>query len=96
MQNNPNIVDEFNGVSDEQLLTTRNNYRRYRDMAIFYSIGLYALSIIDAYVDASLNTYDISDDLALRVEPMCDFQNLRFASGASPTPVAGLSFKLTF
>ena len=95
MQNNPNIVDEFNGVSDEQLLTTRNNYRRYRDMAIFYSIGLYALSIIDAYVDASLNTYDISD-LALRVEPMCDFQNLRFASGASPTPVAGLSFKLTF
>lgn len=96
MENNPNIVDPYEGVDTNVILNTRNNYRRYRDMAIFYSIGLYALSIIDAYVDASLNTYDISDDLAIRVEPMCDFQNLHYAGGNSPTPVAGLSFKLKF
>jgi hypothetical protein len=32
-------------------------------------IGVYALSIIDAYVDASLSEFDISNDLSLRVAP---------------------------
>ena len=32
-------------------------------------VGVYALSIIDAYVDASLSEFDISKDLSLRVEP---------------------------
>ena len=32
-------------------------------------IGIYAFSVIDAYVDASLSEFDISDDLSLRVEP---------------------------
>lgn len=32
-------------------------------------LGVYGLSIIDAYVDASLSEFDISDDLSLHVEP---------------------------
>jgi hypothetical protein len=32
-------------------------------------LGVYALSVIDAYVDASLSTFDISDDLSLQVQP---------------------------
>ena len=32
-------------------------------------IGVYALSIVDAYVDASLSEFDISNNLSLRVEP---------------------------
>lgn len=44
-------------------------YRRYRDLSIFCLIGVYALSVIDAYVDASLSEFDISKDLSLRVEP---------------------------
>ena len=32
-------------------------------------IGIYAFSVIDAYVDASLSEFDISDDLSLRIEP---------------------------
>ena len=44
-------------------------YRRQRDMSIFCFIGVYVLSIIDAYVDAELSNFDISKDLTLRVEP---------------------------
>ncbi len=44
-------------------------YRRYRDLSIFCFIGVYALSVIDAYVDAELSNFDISKDLGLRVEP---------------------------
>jgi hypothetical protein len=32
-------------------------------------IGVYALSVIDAYVDAELSAFDISKDLSLKVEP---------------------------
>jgi hypothetical protein len=33
-------------------------------------IGVYVLSIIDAYVDAELSDFDISKDLTLHVEPV--------------------------
>jgi hypothetical protein len=32
-------------------------------------IGVYALSVIDAYVDAELSAFDISKDLSLKVGP---------------------------
>lgn len=44
-------------------------YRRYRDLSLFCLIGVYALSVIDAYVDASLSEFDITPDLSMRVEP---------------------------
>ena len=47
----------------------KDYYRRYRDLSVFILIGVYALSVIDAYVDASLSEFDISKDLSLRVQP---------------------------
>lgn len=47
----------------------KDYYRKYRDLSIFCLIGVYALSVIDAYVDASLSEFDISKDLSLKVEP---------------------------
>lgn len=47
----------------------KNYYRKYRDMSIFAMIGVYLLSVVDAYVDAELSSFDISHDLSLKVEP---------------------------
>ena len=47
----------------------KDYYRKYRDLSIFCLIGVYALSVIDAYVDASLSQFDISKDLSMRIEP---------------------------
>ena len=47
----------------------KDRYRRWRDMSIFATIGVYALSVIDAYVDAQLSSFDISDDINLTIEP---------------------------
>lgn len=44
-------------------------YRRYRDLSIFCIAGVYLLSIIDAYVDAELSTFDIGTDLSLSISP---------------------------
>lgn len=47
----------------------KDYYRRYRDLSAFCFVGVYLLSVIDAYVDAQLSEFSISDDLSLRVSP---------------------------
>ncbi len=44
-------------------------YRRYRDLSIVSAIIVYGLSVLDAYVDAELATFDISPDLSLQITP---------------------------
>lgn len=53
----------------EQFRRRKDTYRRYRDLSIFAFIGVYLLSVIDAYVDAELSDFDISKDLGLKLEP---------------------------
>ena len=47
----------------------KDTYRRQRDLSIFAFIGVYVLSVIDAYVDAELSNFDITEDLSMKVEP---------------------------
>ena len=47
----------------------KDKYRRWRDLSFFVMLGVYALSVVDAYVDAELSQFDISRDLSLKVEP---------------------------
>lgn len=47
----------------------KDSYRRYRDLSIFCFIGVYIVSIIDAYVDAELANFDISKDLSMKMYP---------------------------
>ena len=44
-------------------------YRRNRDLTILLSIGAHVLQIAEAYVHAHLKEFDVSDDLALRIQP---------------------------
>ena len=53
----------------ETLRKRKDTYRRYRDLSIFAFIGVYLISVIDAYVDAELSNFDITPDLSMRVEP---------------------------
>lgn len=51
------------------LQTAQNNARRYRDLSIIVTIGFYALTIVDAYVDAQLYDFDISPGLSMHLQP---------------------------
>ncbi len=44
-------------------------YRRSRDLSIIGMLGVYLVSILDAYVDAQLYDFDVSPDLSLHIEP---------------------------
>ena len=67
----------------------KNKYRRWRDMSIFAFAGMYIVAAIDAYVDAELSHFDISPDLAFKVEPniMIDHRGV---------PSAGFSLAFNF
>ena len=47
----------------------KDHFRKYRDMSIFAFAGVYLISVVDAYVDAELSTFDISPDLSFHFEP---------------------------
>jgi len=59
------------GISQwtKTMQTKQEVYRRYRDLSIIASIGYYAITIVEAYVDAQLYDFDISPDLSLRFQP---------------------------
>lgn len=96
MDNNPNTNSFLDftkntnlSESDLERLKTllkngKDKFRRNRDLSIFVMIGVYALSIIDAYVDAELSNFDISKDLSFKIEPTIINDNYsRFNRGNS-------------
>ena len=88
-------IDDTNKSRYEEIFKSRKNkYRRWRDLSFFVMVGVYALSVIDAYVDAELSQFDISKDLSLKVEPTImrsSVSNNPFESGA-----LGLNCSLNF
>lgn len=63
-------IDSSNEERYKKIFKSRKDkYRRWRDLSFFCLLGVYAISVIDAYVDAELSEFDISKDLSLKVEP---------------------------
>ena len=81
-------LDQFKTVFKNR----KDRFRRYRDLSAFCFIGVYLLSVVDAYVDAQLSVFDISPDLSLRVAPALIETN----NGRSPLPAMGLGATFTF
>ena len=72
----------------------KDKFRRWRDLSFFVLLGVYALSVIDAYVDAELSNFDISKDLSLKVEPT--ILNNRSSSNPLDGSSLGLQCSLNF
>ncbi len=76
-------IDMMGGASAYQnrLKEWQNRSRRNRDLAIAVTAIVYALTLVDAYVDAQLFDFDISTNLSLNVQPQLyyDLQNQRSA-----------------
>ena len=65
----PYGTDPNSSYAQNLMKNKHNTYRRYRDLCIVGAVAFYALTIIDAYVDAQLADFDISPDLSMRVRP---------------------------
>ncbi|MGL5317607.1 MAG: DUF5683 domain-containing protein [Bacteroidales bacterium] len=63
----------LNSYSEDQLKNIlkrqKDMFRRNRDLSVISMLGVYLLSVLDAYVDAQLFDFEITPDLSMRVEP---------------------------
>jgi|GEM_PF-663317 len=88
--------------SESQLQTVFKNrqqsFRRQRDLSIIVGVGLYLICLLDAYVDAELFTFDISDDLSFewgsRPQPATEWRSPTWLPNEQQS--LNLSFSLNF
>lgn len=58
--------DEFQGISDEAIIRAQKALSKNREISLLITVGIYALNIIDANVDAHLLQYNVDENLAIR------------------------------
>lgn len=63
--NNPEILSYYQNTFRQR----KDAFRRQRDLSVIAFIAVYLLSVVDAYVDAELSNFDISNDLTMTLEP---------------------------
>jgi len=86
--------DEFDGndgnpnVSEEGLIRAQEVLKKNRDLALFITIGLYALNIIEANVDAHLDDKAFSRNLSFRPS--------LYINPVNNQAIAGLNVKFDF
>lgn len=87
----PSTVDIYQGVySERQLIVLQNQFRRWRDLNIILTVGVYLYNILDAYVDAHLFYFDVSDNLDLHWRPAA----FSLPGGPGNTGAVGVSINL--
>jgi len=70
IKNGEDLEDPYPGANENNLLSQKETWRRYRDL-MYISLGiLYVAQIIDANVDANLFDFDMNEDLSFHVEPV--------------------------
>ena len=84
-------VDDYQDIYPDAnaLLVRKDYYRRTRDLMWIIASGVYILNIIDAYVDAQLSDFDISDNLSFNAQP-----GMQLLAGRQPVPSLALTLRL--
>lgn len=67
-----NAVGADPDLDIDDLEGQQERFQRDRDLWLVVSIGLYAINIVDANVDAHLKQFNIDDDLSFDFEPFLD------------------------
>ena len=80
--------NQFPSLNRAALVRNVDYWRQNRDLTLLLMLGIYALNLVDANVDAHLSGFDISEDLTLKIAPQ-----IGTLSASSTT---GLSFTLQF
>ncbi len=88
--NDSGIVIGQPDVSDSSLQTAQKRAQESRDLSLVLTIGMYALNIIDANVDAHLKQFNVNEDLSL------DYHPDLIINPVTNTPVLGLTVNLTY
>jgi hypothetical protein len=88
------LYSQYEGISAAQIYSAKDYYRRNRDLTLYGSFVFYGVQMIDAYIDARLATFDVSDDLSLKMKPSIYIPSYSSIGYQSPIPMLTLTLKL--
>ncbi len=77
--------NQFPSLNRAALVRNVDYWRQNRDLTVLLLLGIYALNLVDANVDAHLSGFDISEDLALQVAPQLGTVSASNSMGVSLT-----------
>jgi len=80
--------NQFPSLNRAALVRNVDYWRQNRDLTLLLMLGIYALNMVDANVDAHLSGFDISEDLTLKISPQI--------GTLSASTTTGFSFTLQF
>lgn len=66
---NINLYPQFSGIQKSYVQTLFERKAQHRDYAIAGFALVYALNVVDAFIDAHFVTFDVSNDLSLNFKP---------------------------
>jgi hypothetical protein len=75
----------FPSLNRAALVRNVDYWRQNRDLTLLLLLGIYALNLVDANVDAHLSGFDISEDLTLKVAPQIGTLSASTSMGFSLT-----------
>ena len=85
----PHKYSDLNGYSASTLKSFRDKADKNRQLSYVGFFAVYALNGVEAFVDAHLSTFDVGDDLTLKLEP--SFEPTPYGQ---PSVGLGLQFQL--
>lgn len=86
----PNAPGADPDFSEAALESAQERYQEDRDLWLLVTIGMYALNIIDANVDAHLKQFNVDDDLSMDFKPYLDLDAI------TAKPVYGMALTIKF
>ncbi|MGB3152575.1 MAG: DUF5683 domain-containing protein [Maribacter sp.] len=88
--NGDNLATDPPDLDSGDLENQQERFQRDRDLWLVVTIGLYALNIIDANVDAHLKQFNIDDDLSFDFQPFLDLNEV------TNDPTYGMALTIKF
>ena len=82
-------TDDYPRYTADNLRSLFQYYRRNRDLCYILTGAVYVLNVLDAYVDAELFYFDVSDDLSMNCSPF-------IMNSPQGNTIGGLSLRFCF
>jgi hypothetical protein len=84
---NTNYLCKYDTAASVSLLKQNRDLRRDNaERLVLYTTLFYGITLLDAYIDAHLSSFDISDDLSMQIKPQ--FETI--ATTVLPIPAVGI------
>ncbi|MEL7531326.1 MAG: DUF5683 domain-containing protein [Bacteroidota bacterium] len=84
-------IPEFERFDSEGIRRLRNEYRNRRDQGVLILAGWHLIQVAEAYVDAHMEGYDVSEDLS-----MTPFPTMIAPANNIGAPALGMGLKFSF